>query len=455
VTRRAIVSWLLFDWAAQPVFTLLSTFVFAPYFATAIVGDPVRGQALWGYATAAAGFGLGLLSPVLGSIADATGARKPWIAGSGAVLVLACSSLWIATPGATSGIIFLTLAAYAVGLLATEVATVFNNAMMTRLAPPERLGRLSGRGWATGYMGGLLSLAIVLGFLIAVPETGRTYLGLKPLLGLDPAMREGDRITGPLAAVWFLIFVLPLFFFTPDVPSTGKSVRAAVREGFSKLASSVAEARREPRMLRFLLANMVYQDGLVALFNFGGIYGAGVLGWGPIELGAFGILLTVTGTIGAFLGGYLDDRLGPKRIVLGSLAILMLVCAGILSVGREHVLFVIPTAPPGPGDGLFAALPEQLFLGLGLIIGAVAGPLQASSRSLLARMAPPAAAGRYFGLFALSGRLTSFLAPLLVALATGASGSQAAGLAVLVAFFAAGGWLLRSVRPNAGNAGDR
>jgi MFS transporter, UMF1 family len=455
VTRRAIVSWLLFDWAAQPVFTLLSTFVFAPYFATAIVGDPVRGQALWGYATAAAGFGLGLLSPVLGSIADATGARKPWIAGSGAVLVLACSSLWIATPGATSGIIFLTLAAYAVGLLATEVATVFNNAMMTRLAPPERLGRLSGRGWATGYMGGLLSLAIVLGFLIAVPETGRTYLGLKPLLRLDPAMREGDRITGPLAAVWFLIFVLPLFFFTPDVPSTGKSVRAAVREGFSKLASSVAEARREPRMLRFLLANMVYQDGLVALFNFGGIYGAGVLGWGPIELGAFGILLTVTGTIGAFLGGYLDDRLGPKRIVLGSLAILMLVCAGILSVGREHVLFVIPTAPPGPGDGLFAALPEQLFLGLGLIIGAVAGPLQASSRSLLARMAPPAAAGRYFGLFALSGRLTSFLAPLLVALATGASGSQAAGLAVLVAFFAAGGWLLRSVRPNAGNAGDR
>jgi MFS transporter, UMF1 family len=455
VTRRAIVSWLLFDWAAQPVFTLLSTFVFAPYFATAVVGDPVRGQALWGYATAAAGFGLGLLSPVLGSIADATGARKPWIAGSGAVLVLACSSLWIATPGATSGIIFLTLAAYAVGLLATEVATVFNNAMMTRLAPPERLGRLSGRGWATGYMGGLLSLAIVLGFLIAVPETGRTYLGLKPLLRLDPAMREGDRITGPLAAVWFLIFVLPLFFFTPDVPSTGKSVRAAVREGFSKLASSVAEARREPRMLRFLLANMVYQDGLVALFNFGGIYGAGVLGWGPVELVAFGILLTVTGTIGAFLGGYLDDRLGPKRIVLGSLAILMLVCAGILSVGREHVLFVIPTAPPGPGDGLFAALPEQLFLGLGLIIGAVAGPLQASSRSLLARMAPPAAAGRYFGLFALSGRLTSFLAPLLVALATGASGSQAAGLAVLVAFFAAGGWLLRSVRPNAGNAGDR
>jgi MFS transporter, UMF1 family len=455
VTRRAIASWLLFDWAAQPVFTLLSTFVFAPYFATAVIGDPVRGQALWGYATAASGFALGLLSPILGSIADATGARKPWIAGAGVVLMAACSVLWFATPGAPPTIIFWTLAAYAVGLLATEVATVFSNAMMTRLVPPQRLGWLSGAGWATGYTGGLLSLVFVLGFLVAVPETGRTYLGLKPLFGLDPAMREGDRMAGPLAALWFFVFVLPLFLFTPDAPSTGKSLRGAVREGLARLASSVAEARRDPRMVRFLIANMVYQDGLVALFNFGGIYGAGVLGWGPVELGAFGILLTVTGTIGAFLGGYLDDRLGPKAIVLGSLMILMVVCAGILSVGREHILFVIPTAPPQAGDGLFATASEKLFLGLGLVIGAVAGPLQASSRSLLARMAPPGATGRYFGLFALSGRLTSFAAPLLVALATSFSGSQAVGFAVLVAFLAAGAWLLRGVRSNAGSGDGR
>jgi UMF1 family MFS transporter len=453
VTRRAIASWLLFDWAAQPVFTLLSTFVFAPYFATAVLGDPVRGQSLWGYATAAAGLALGLLSPVLGSIADATGARKPWIAVAGAVLIAACFCLWFATPGASSRVIFWTLAAYAAAITATEVATVFSNAMMPRLVRPERLGRLSGAGWATGYVGGLLSLALVLGFLAALPETGRTYLGLKPLFGLDPATREGDRIAGPLAALWFFVFVLPLFVFTPDASRTGAKWAHAVRSGLARLRSSFAEARRDPRMLRFLVANMVYQDGLVALFAFGGIYGAGVLGWGPVELGLFGILLTVTGTIGAVLGGYLDDRLGSKRVVLGAIAILMVLCAGILSLGREHVLFVFPAEPPRPGDGLFASLPEKLFLLFGLIIGAVAGPLQASSRSFLARMAPADAAGRYFGLFALSGRLTSFAAPLLVALATEASGSQAAGLAVLVAFFAAGGWLLRGV--NGGSGGGR
>jgi UMF1 family MFS transporter len=444
-SRRAIVSWLFFDWAAQPVFTLLSTFVFAPYFATAVVGDPVRGQALWGYATAAAGFGLGLLSPILGSIADAAGARKPWIAGAGAVLVVACASLWFATPAASATLIFWTLAAYAAGLAATEVATVFSNAMMPHLVSPERLGRLSGAGWAIGYLGGLLSLVLVLGFLAGLPETGRTYLGLKPLFGLDPAMREGDRIAGPLAAVWFLVFVLPLFLFTPDRPSTGKRWRQAAREGLARLKSSVAEARADGRMARFLIANMIYQDGLVALFAFGGIYGAGVLGWGPVELGVFGILLTVTGTAGAFVGGYLDDRLGSKRIVLGAIAILIVLCAGMLSLGRDYVVFVVPTDPPRPGDGLFAAASEKLFLGIGLVIGAVAGPLQASSRSLLARMAPVGESGRYFGLFALSGRLTSFAAPLLVALATAASGSQAAGLAVLVAFFAVGGWLLRGV----------
>jgi UMF1 family MFS transporter len=158
------------------------------------------------------------------------------------------------------------------------------------------------------------------------------------------------------------------------------------------------------------------------------------------------------------IGGRLDDRLGAKRVILGSLAILIIVCLGILSLGRDHVLFVISTALAAPGDGLYASPPEKLFLGLGLVIGAVAGPLQAASRTLMARLARPSEAGRYFGLLALSGKVTSFLAPLMVAVATDVSGTQAAGLAVLIVFFVTGGAFLAGVTPpmpNAGSDGDR
>jgi UMF1 family MFS transporter len=171
-----------------------------------------------------------------------------------------------------------------------------------------------------------------------------------------------------------------------------------------------------------------------------------VFGWGTLELGVFGILLTVTGTVGALIGGRLDDILGPRRVILGSLVILIMVCVGILSLGRDHILFVVAATPPAPGDGLYGSLPEKVFLGLGLIIGAMAGPLQAASRSLMARLVKPDQAGRYFGLLALSGKVTSFLAPLTVALATDALDTQAAGPAVLIAFFAVGGFLLSRVR---------
>ena len=146
------------------------------------------------------------------------------------------------------------------------------------------------------------------------------------------------------------------------------------------------------------------------------------------------------------MGGRLDDRFGAKAVLLGAIGMFTLVCLGVLSLGREHVLFAIAVAPPAPGDGLFASLPEKLFVGLGLLIGALAGPLQASSRSYLARLVPPREAGRYFGLLALSGKLTSFLAPLAVAVATDFFDTQAAAPAVLIAFFAAGGVLLSGVR---------
>jgi UMF1 family MFS transporter len=443
-SRLPIVGWVLFDWAAQPFFTLIITFVYAPYFASAIASDPARGQALWGYATAAGGLAVALLSPVLGAIADASGRRKPWIAAFGVLVVIGSALLWFGKPGDASTIP-LVLTAYAIGIIGIEFAGVFNNAMMPSLVRPEKLGRLSGNGWATGYVGGIVSLVIVLGFLAGNPATGKTLLGFTPLFGLDPALREGDRASGPLTAIWFVVFILPLFLFTPDRPA-GLPLRAAVAHGLRSLGATLRHLPRHRNVALFLIANMICADALVALFAFGGIYAAGTFGWGTIQIGVFGILLAMSATVGAYLGGKLDDRIGPKRVVLGSVLTLIVASTAILSTGRDHIAFIIAVAPPVAGGGLYAAPAEQFFIAIGLLIGLAAGPMQAAARTLLVRLAPGEQMTQFFGLFALSGKVTSFLGPLLVGVVTSVTASQRAGMAVLVVFFSVGALVLGRVR---------
>src|SRR5882724_3729892 len=420
--RAAVISWIFFDWAAQPYFTLIMTFVFAPYFATHVASDPASGQAMWGFATAAAGVMIALMSPVLGAIADASGRRKPWIAAFGALLVIGSCLMWFGKPGDASVIPPLLLA-YAIATVGVEFATVFNNAMMPSLVPPDKIGRLSGTGWATGYVGGILSLILVLGFLAANPETGRTLFGFVPLFGLDPVTHQGDRITGPLTGIWFIIFVLPMFLLTPDYPAK-RPVREALRAGLIDLKQTLGELPQRKSMAAFLLANMIYTDGLVTLFAFGGIYAAG--------------------TFGAWLGGKLDDRLGPKRVISGSLLILLLSVIAILLVDKDSILFV-RVAAPVPGGALFSGAAERAYLVLGFLIGAAGGPLQAASRTLLIHMAPKDRVAQCFGLFALTGRVTSFVGPLLIGVVTAVTESQKAGMAVVVVFFVAGLALLARV----------
>jgi UMF1 family MFS transporter len=441
--RAAVISWIFFDWAAQPYFTLITTFVFAPYFATHVASDPASGQSLWGFATAAAGLLIALMSPVLGAIADASGRRKPWIAAFGALLVIGSCLMWFGKPGDPTVIPPLLLA-YAIATVGAEFATVFNNAMMPSLVPPDQIGRLSGTGWATGYVGGILSLILVLGFLAASPDTGRTLFGFMPLFGLDPVTHQGDRISGPLTGIWFIIFVLPMFLLTPDYPAR-HSPRDALREGLIELRQGLRELPKQKSMAAFLLANMIYTDGLVSLFAFGGIYAAGTFGWNTIQIGTFGILLAIAGTFGAWLGGKLDDKLGPKRVISGSMLILLLSIVAILLVDKDSVLFV-KVAAPAPGGALFSGAAERAYLVLGCLIGAAGGPLQAASRTLLIHMAPKDRIAQYFGLFALTGKVTSFIGPLLIGVVTAVTESQKAGMAVLVPFFAIGLVLLARVR---------
>jgi len=438
--KLAILGWVFFDWACQPYFTLLMTFIYAPYFASVVVGDAARGQSLWGFATAAAGIFIACTSPILGAVADATGRRKPWIAAFGILIVVGASMLWLGKPGDASSVLPV-LIAFAIGSIGVEFATVFNNTMMPLLVPREKIGSLSGAGWAMGYVGGLISLVIALGFLAADPATGKTLLGFTPIFGLDAASHEGDRATGPLTALWFIIFVIPLLLFTPD-GKRGYAFGPAIRHGLSALRETIREARSHRDLGYFLLSNMIYTDGLLALFAFGGIYGAGALGWGTMQLGLFGILLTITGTIGAYIGGRLDDKIGAKKVVLSALVVLIVCCVGILSIDRDTIFFVVDVAPPQPGAGLFSSTAEKLYLMLGALIGAVAGPLQAASRTLLVRLSPEDKLAQFFGLFALSGKLTSFAGPFLVATVTALTMSQKAGVSVLIAFFVLGGALL-------------
>jgi UMF1 family MFS transporter len=212
-----------------------------------------------------------------------------------------------------------------------------------------------------------------------------------------------------------------------------------------ELTETLRELPRQKSMAAFLLANMIYTDGLVSLFAFGGIYAAGTFGWNTIQIGTFGILLAIAGTFGAWLGGKLDDRLGPKRVIAGSMLILLLAIAAILLVDKDSILF-IKVAAPLPGGALFSGVTERAYLVLGCLIGAAGGPLQAASRTLLIRMAPKDRIAQYFGLFALTGKVTSFIGPLLIGVITAVTESQKAGMAVLVLFFVAGLALLGRVR---------
>lgn len=445
---RARASWMLFDWAAQPYYTLVQTFLFAPYFANMVAASPTHGQTMWGYAAATAGLLIAIISPFLGAVADGRGRRKVWMMALSFVFLLGLCTLWLAVPGASSSTIFVVLAGFVLATLAAELMAVFSNAIMTGLAPKDELGRLSGTGWAVGYFGGLASLALVAGFLVPLPGKTETLLGLNPLLALDGASHQGDRLTGPFAALWFSVFVIPFFLFVPDRRATAAPLHLE-RSATEELWNTIKSLPALPSLMIFLIARMLYTDGLTAIFTFGGIYGASVFGWGPTELGIFGIVLTLIGAVGALIGGRLDDKLGAKTVIIGSLLILLIAAAGILSVDKTHVFYTLDVPEKVAGSAPFSAIGEQTFLAFAMIVGLVAAPVQAASRSLLARIAPAEKMTQFFGLFAFSGKVTAFLAPFLVAFVTQVSNSQRIGMSAVLAFLVIGAVMMMFVRTNA------
>ncbi|WP_025897246.1 MFS transporter [Sneathiella glossodoripedis] len=435
-SRLGKFSWALFDWANQPYFTVVTTFIFAPYFTSIVVGDPAQGQAYWGYTQAAAGILIALLSPVFGSIADAGGPRKPWIAAFVVLCSIGSFCLWWAVPEQSTGLYWI-LFAIIVGTVGIEFSLVFNNAMLPTITGPENMGRLSGFGWGLGYMGGLTVLFIVL-LAFSLPEN--------PLFGLDKVTHEHDRITGPLSGIWFLIFILPMMFFTPDAHSTGISKKEAVRIGLSSLMGTLRSLKDYRNIMAFLIARMFYNDGILALIGFSGIYAAGLFGWDTMTLGVFGILINVFAITGSFAGGALDDKLGSKPTIVISVLGLAFASVGVLSIGHGEVLFGLPAAMPSETSGFLSSPAELVFIALAFVMGFFLGPAQAASRTMLARLSPPAKTGEFFGLFAFSGKATAFLAPFLIGVVTDVTGQQRPAMIVIFVLLIVGAALMSFVK---------
>jgi len=325
--------------------------------------------------------------------------------------------------------------------IAAEFSVVFNDSMMPRLVGRDDVGRISNIAWGLGYLGGMIVLILVVTLLAGSPETGLTVIGIPPLFGLDPGLGEDARITGPIAALWYLVFILPMFLFTPDAKK-GLPLGQAVHAGMSELRGTIRELRKRAGIARFLIARMLYQDGVNGLLILGGAFAAGMFGWATIEIGVYGILLNVVAIFGCFVAGRLDRRLGSKVVVVISLVLLLIATLGIVSTGPGFVFFGLLPLSLEDGGGLFGTAAEKAYVLFGLLIGIAFGPVQASSRSYLARSVDIDDAGRYFGIYALSGRATSFLATLLFSLTTYATGSARLGMATLIIFLLAGLLLL-------------
>lgn len=405
---RARAAWCFYDWANSSFPAVILTFVFAAYFTRGVAVDPITGTAQWGTAISLSALAIAVASPLLGAIADLGGARKPWLGVFTVLCVGATFSLWWVGPDPAYmvfGLVMLGIANFAF-----ELGIVFYNAMLPDIVSPRRLGRLSGWGWGLGYVGGLLCLVIVLVCFVQADPVP---------FGLDKDAAEHVRAAGPIAALWFAVFAVPVFLFVPDRPRLVIAPMLAVREGFGQLVDTFKRIGQYRDALRFLIGHMIYADGLNTLFAFGGVYAAGTFGMEVDEVIMFGIAMNLTAGLGAAGFAWVDDWIGAKRTIL-------------IALGALTVL----------GGAILLVESKTAFWGLGMALGIFFGPAQAAGRSFMARLAPDDMRAEMFGLYALSGKATAFVGPALLGWVTFAAGSQRVGMATVLVFFVIGAWIL-------------
>ena len=440
-------SWTFGQGARDPYYIMVIIYIFYPYFSNTVVGDPVKGQALIGYITAAAGTVLAVTAPFLGAIADKDGRRKPWLVGTVAIMTAGAFSLWMIEPEGRGMSLNSALIILFVIKVCFTIMEVFHNAMLPSIAPANKIGIISGLAFSLGNVGGLLLMLFVL-FAFSMPGTQPwDFLPEAPLFGIDQAAHEHNRIVGPIAGAWMILFMLPVLLFTPDGQASTSGMWQLAKEGVNDVVQTLKHVRHYANVARYLLARLFFIDGMVGVLTFGGVYASGTFGWDTTTLLIFGLCTSGSAMLGAYIGGLLDDRLGSMRALRISITTSSVVLLTLVSVDPDTILYFVEVGTePVWGSPYFATLPELFYLATNQIFAMFFVTGLSSSRTLMARLSPPELATQFFGLFALSATVTAFLAPLLVATATDLFESQRIGFASLAALMIIGAIMLMKVK---------
>jgi len=435
--KLTIFSWAMYDFANQPFTTLVVTFIYGTFFTRVIAENEIVGTLLWSRGITITAIVVALLSPVMGAVADNGGFRKLYLIFWTWVSILGALLLWFPVDGQ----VVFALTAFIIGNIGFEMGSVFCNAFLPDIAPKEKIGRISGYGWSFGYVGGLISLALGL-ILFINPEV--------PIFNLDKSIHEHIRATNIMVAVWFALFSIPTFMFVQEIQKKSRKKQNLISNSLADLKQTFQNIRKYKELTKFLVARLIYNDGLITIFAFGGIYAAGTFGFTMTEIMIFAIVLNITAGIGAFLMGFLDDIIGGKMTIQISNVGLIIACIIAVFAPNQNL---ISMKLPFIGDTIVSG--KTLFWMSGIMIGAFSGPNQASSRSLMARFIPLGKESEFFGFFAFSGKATAFIGPFFLGLFTQMFDSQRYGIAVVLVLLILGTYLLRFVDEKSGMAASQ
>ena len=416
--KRTIFTWSLYDFANQPYPTIIITFVYSAFFTGDLAADYANPDSLWLFAISICAIIIALLSPLMGAIADRSGYRKTYLISCTWICII--SSIFLYFP--MEGQVFFALFLVIISNAAFEMGQVFCNSYLPDIAPKEKIGRISGYGWSLGYLGGLIGLAVCL-FVFYFPSEP-----VNPFTGnpLNKETFEHVRAMPIFIAIWFAVFSLPTFIFLKD-RKIDRSKKVSIKKSYNELLKTLAEIRKYKNIVRFLIGRMLYNDAILTIFSFGGIYAREKFNWDIEMVLIFGIGINVAAGIGAFAFGFLDDKLGAKRTIqISNYAIFVAVMIAVL-------------APS-----------ESWFWVAGVIMGIASGPNQSASRSLMGRIIPKEKTNEFYGFYAFSGKATSFAGFLLLSLMILITGSQEIGMLVVSLLLIGGIYILSKVDDEAG-----